>query len=118
MSDSGQSASGSHSTSSTAASAPTEEFDPELYAAVQARLLRSGEWMRLQTLLQHKLSEAGYIDDLLSLAHESLRSDPAQRFQALLTSLHSYGLRRLPESVRREMQGLLGEWLERNLRAP
>jgi len=84
MSDSGQSA------SSTAAS---DEVDQELYDALQARLLRSGDWVRLQTALRLKLSEAGYTDDLFDFTRERLRSDPALRFPGLMDAVREYGLR-------------------------
>ncbi|KZT60538.1 hypothetical protein CALCODRAFT_480628 [Calocera cornea HHB12733] len=116
------SASASAATGAGAAREGEDGVDPELWAAVQARLLRSGEWIRLQTALRHKLLECGYLDDLLSLALSTTTtptSPPGQThtFPSLLASVQSYGTGRLPDGVRREVEGLLGEWLERNLRA-
>jgi len=84
-----------------------------LYAQVQRRLVQSGEWDSVQALLAFKLNESGWTDDLRHRTKERARVMEPLCFQTLLAQLSSQTQSSIPLAVKREVMGVIQQYLEK-----
>ncbi|EGN97482.1 hypothetical protein SERLA73DRAFT_124175 [Serpula lacrymans var. lacrymans S7.3] len=84
-----------------------------LYSQVQRRLVESGEWDRMLRLLNAKLNESGWTDDLRHRAKEHARSVDAPTFQSLLEEISPQVQTTMPLAVKRELIATIRQYVEK-----
>ncbi|KAI0347388.1 hypothetical protein BDW22DRAFT_1351820 [Trametopsis cervina] len=86
-----------------------------LYAQIHRRMVESGEWDRISTMLAKRLNEAGWVDDLHHRTKESARSaergDSATARQ-LMADVRSHAEGAVSPAVRQEIVALVRQYLE------
>ncbi|KZT30322.1 hypothetical protein NEOLEDRAFT_1127286 [Neolentinus lepideus HHB14362 ss-1] len=86
----------------------------DLYAALQQRLLTSGEYDRIQALLRTRLNEAGWIDAVRTRAQEISKSmDPLSGKRMLEIMRDDSTTQPVPDAVRREIVLALRQFVDK-----
>ncbi|RDB22398.1 Transcription and mRNA export factor SUS1 [Hypsizygus marmoreus] len=83
------------------------------YTQLQRRLLESGEWYRIQSILSSKLNESGWSDDIRHRTKERARVMEPLSFQSLFDEFAPHAQTSLPLAVRREVMSLIRQYLEK-----
>jgi len=83
------------------------------YVEVRRRLIESGEWDQIRTVMTAKLNESGWIDDIRHKAKEDARNMESLSFQALLSGTNKPRLESIPLAVKREISSLIRQHVEK-----
>ncbi|KAF9068518.1 hypothetical protein BDP27DRAFT_816575 [Rhodocollybia butyracea] len=83
------------------------------YKKIRLRLVESGEWDRMKAVIGPKLNESGWVDDIKHKGIERANSMDHLSFQTLFETLSTAGHVGLPLPVRRELQAMIREYLEK-----
>ncbi|KAG7530958.1 hypothetical protein FFLO_04686 [Filobasidium floriforme] len=67
---------------------------------LQDRMIKSGEWSRIQRSLQVKLNEMGWADQVLSHAKETASTQNPLNFDSLQDNVQEFASNTLPADVR------------------
>ncbi|KAL4244553.1 Transcription and mRNA export factor SUS1 [Abortiporus biennis] len=94
---------------------PTTRNDivPEaLYAQIQRRMVESGEWDRIRSILASKLNEAGWVDNLHHKSKEMARDLSSISARRLSEELDPVAQTSVPQNVKDNAVALIRQFLE------
>ncbi|KAI0791346.1 transcription factor e(y)2-domain-containing protein [Abortiporus biennis] len=94
---------------------PTTRNDivPEaLYAQIQRRMVESGEWDRIRSILAGKLNEAGWVDNLHHKSKEMARDLSSISARRLSEELDPVAQTSVPQNVKDNAVALIRQFLE------
>ncbi|KIK66173.1 hypothetical protein GYMLUDRAFT_158411 [Collybiopsis luxurians FD-317 M1] len=83
------------------------------YRKIKLRLVESGEWDRMKAAIGPKLNVSGWMDDMKDKGIERANDMDQLSFQNLFEDLSGEGHKCLPLPVRRELQAMIREYLEK-----
>ncbi|KAE9409419.1 hypothetical protein BT96DRAFT_1012971 [Gymnopus androsaceus JB14] len=83
------------------------------YRKIKLRLIESGEWDRMKATIGPKLNESGWLDDIKHKGVDRAHEMDQLSFQTLFEEMSTAGHVGLPLVVRREVQALIREYLEK-----
>jgi len=87
-----------------------------LYGQIRKRLIESGEWDYIRSIMQAKLNEAGWVDETHHKSKESARKMDPLSFQLLLEETTPGPAKAsIPLSVKKEISNLIRQHLEKHL---
>ncbi|EPQ27729.1 uncharacterized protein PFL1_04866 [Pseudozyma flocculosa PF-1] len=92
-----------------------EISNDDLYNALHQRLVATGEWARLSTLLKRMLDDSGWEGDLNGHALELAKSQQTLSIHDLMASLTPHAKETLPTHIKTHIVSLLRDFLDRNL---
>ncbi|CAL1702443.1 unnamed protein product [Somion occarium] len=87
----------------------------EMYAQIQRRLLESGEWDRIYRMLELKLNESGWMDELHDHAKELARQMYPISVRKMTDSVSSKASSEVPENVKAEVTAKIRQYLDSQL---
>ncbi|KIJ37567.1 hypothetical protein M422DRAFT_177887 [Sphaerobolus stellatus SS14] len=91
----------------------SKDADQGLYKEVHRRLVQSGEWDRIVTLLSQKLNENGWVDDMRIRGKEAARNMDSPKFQKLLEQIEPHAQSSVPLAIRQEIMVIIKQFLEK-----
>ncbi|KAF8889001.1 hypothetical protein BD779DRAFT_411981 [Infundibulicybe gibba] len=84
-----------------------------LFPQLHQRLVESGEWDRIKSVLDSKLNDSGWTDDLRHQSKEQARSMDPLSFHALLKETTTRAS--LPLSIKKDIVSLIRNSIEKQL---
>jgi len=85
-----------------------------LYFQLRRRMIESGDWDHIRTMMQGKLNEAGWVDQTHHKSKESARKTETPSFQSLLEETTPGAKASIPLSVKKEISHLIRQHLEKH----
>ncbi|TFK71390.1 hypothetical protein BDN72DRAFT_455725 [Pluteus cervinus] len=82
-----------------------------LYPHIQRRLVESGEWDRIRSLLFTRLNDVGWIDNVKSNSKERARDMESTSARGLLQELSSSVHSSIPPAVKRDVRSQIKVFL-------
>ncbi|GHJ85486.1 hypothetical protein NliqN6_1888 [Naganishia liquefaciens] len=82
---------------------PSEKELEEMQQKLANRMMKSGEWQRIQDALSAKLTEAGWTDQVKSHAKEQARQMQPLKFDALQQHTAEFAFDTLPDTVKNDI---------------
>ncbi|KAJ3514252.1 hypothetical protein NLJ89_g2476 [Agrocybe chaxingu] len=84
-----------------------------LYIQVRRRLIESGEWDHIRSVMSTKLNESGWTDEVHHKAKEAGRNMEPLSFHKLLADTSPRATNSIPLAVKREISALIRQHLEK-----
>ncbi|KAF6752614.1 transcription factor e(y)2-domain-containing protein [Ephemerocybe angulata] len=90
--------------------------DPQaLYAQIRRRFIETGEWDQIRGVLQARLNESGWLDEIKNRGKERARDMDPLSFQALFDELRPNAQNSIPLVVKKEINAVIRQHLDRHL---
>ncbi|KAK4058058.1 SAGA histone acetylase and TREX-2 complexes component [Microbotryomycetes sp. JL221] len=86
-----------------------------LQAALQSRMIQSGEYDMIVESLKTKLDQVGWQDSIRALAREKARYQDPPSLNKLVQELESTALDSVPASVKAEIEQMVQSFVEKNV---
>lgn len=86
-----------------------------LYSQLRRRLIESGDWEQIRIMLNSKLNESGWTDDIRHRSKERARNMDPLSFQTLLEEIRTHAQTSIPLAVKREATTLIRQNLEKHI---
>ncbi|WVW78820.1 transcription and mRNA export factor SUS1 [Kwoniella bestiolae CBS 10118] len=93
----------------------TEKPDEATLNAIRQRLMETGDWDRIQKLLQNQLEENGWVDDLKDLAKERARAQETPNLENLIKEISESARGMINENTRRDVAQEIEAVLDREV---
>jgi len=84
-----------------------------LYGQIRRRLIESGDWDYIRSVMQGKLNEVGWVDETHHKSKESARKMDHLSFQLLLEETTPGAKASIPLSVKKEISILIRQHLDK-----
>ncbi|KAK9464952.1 transcription factor e(y)2-domain-containing protein [Lipomyces arxii] len=86
--------------------------DSKVKAKIHQKLVESGEYERISTLLRQKLIETGWYEQVRELATERMRAQESSNFDKLVDDVELSALSLVSDEVKIEILNMIKTFLE------